>query len=383
VDAAGTNGAHGLDATSDSGTGVVAQSSSGVGLHAVGGGASPSTLPPSYPATAIFAEGGPNPGVIGTSNGSSSSGTTNAGVFGIDIGNNAGAGIIGKSLSNNGIGVAGNCDSNNGIGVAGNCDFGVSSVGVLGTTIDGNGVVARSDNGNGVQTLGTYGVYSAGSDIGVFATNVSAGNPVYLGTRSLAGDYYGEVFFHKKITKLGGGFQIDHPLDPAKKYLSHSFVESPDMKNIYDGVVVLDASGEAQVELPGWFEALNTDFRYQLTCIGSYAPVYIAQEIHGHHFTMAGGKAGMKISWQVTGTRQDAWANANRVQVEIDKPIEEQGHYLAPELHGESAEKAIRWARYPRQKEPRWPRIRAGEGSDVLSSHEGRSSPPQAEPGDS
>ena len=43
------------------------------------------------------------------------------------------------------------------------------------------------------------------------------------------------------------------------------------MKNIYDGVVTLDVYGEAEVQLPAWFEALNTDFRYQLTAIGASA----------------------------------------------------------------------------------------------------------------
>ena len=51
------------------------------------------------------------------------------------------------------------------------------------------------------------------------------------------------------ITKAGGGFKTDHPLAPAGKYLYHSFVESPDMKNIYDGTVVTDADGRAVVEL--------------------------------------------------------------------------------------------------------------------------------------
>jgi len=351
VSAIGIQGADGVDASSDSGTAVSAQSSSGSGMHAVGGGASPGMFPFSFPAAAIFAEGGPNPGVVGTSKGSTFTGGfgPSAGVVGIDIGGSSspfpGTGVVGRSLSN-------------GTGVEGRCDGGV---GILGDSISGIGVAARSDSSDGVQTLGAYGVYSIGSDIGVYAQNLSAGNAAYLGTRGLAGDFYGEVFFHNTIHKQGGGFQIDHPLDPAKKYLSHSFVESPDMKNIYDGIAVLNAQGEAEVELPDWFEALNTDFRYQLTCIGSYTPVYIAQEIHDHRFTIAGGKAGMKISWQVTGTRQDAWANAHRVQVEIDKPIEEQGYYLAPELHGESAQKSIRWARYSRQKEPRWPRMRAGE----------------------
>jgi hypothetical protein len=79
---------------------------------------------------------------------------------------------------------------------------------------------------------------------------------------------------------IGGSFKIDHPLDPANKYLCHSFVESPDMKNLYDGVVVLDNKGKAVIELPDWFGILNKDFRYQLTDIGSPGPnLYIAEEI--------------------------------------------------------------------------------------------------------
>ncbi len=55
----------------------------------------------------------------------------------------------------------------------------------------------------------------------------------------------------------------------------------------------------------------------------------------------------MKVCWLVTGIRQDAWANAHRMRVEEDKPTEEQGHYLHPELYGESEEKHVRLMRYP------------------------------------
>ena len=45
------------------------------------------------------------------------------------------------------------------------------------------------------------------------------------------------------VSKGGGSFKIDDPIDPAGKYLSHSFVESPDMMNIYNGNVTTDAKG--------------------------------------------------------------------------------------------------------------------------------------------
>jgi hypothetical protein len=140
----------------------------------------------------------------------------------------------------------------------------------------------------------------------------------------------------------GGGFKIDHPLEPAEKFLAHSFVESPDMKNVYDGVVEADATGEALVELPSWFDALNHHFRYQLTAIGAPAPdLHVKEEIRQNRFRIAGATAGAKMSWQVTGVRIDAWANAHRIEVEERKKTDERGHYLHPHLHGAPPEKSI------------------------------------------
>ena len=152
----------------------------------------------------------------------------------------------------------------------------------------------------------------------------------------------GDAYVSGILTKGGGAFKIDHPLDPENKYLYHSFVESPDMKNVYDGIVVLNSSGEATVTLPDWTETLNRDFRYQLTPIGAPGPnLYIAREISGNTFTIAGGQAGMKVSWQVTGIRQNAFANANRIPVEADKEGFEVGTYLHPEAYGLTQDKSL------------------------------------------
>jgi hypothetical protein len=152
----------------------------------------------------------------------------------------------------------------------------------------------------------------------------------------------GDVTVPGSLNVNGGKhFKIDDPLDPANKYLYHTSVESPDMMNIYSGTTVLDSKGEAVVQLPDWFEALNRDFRYQLSCIGRFAPVYVAQEIENNTFRIAGGASGLKVSWQVTAIRHDAYAEAHPSPVEVEKPAGERGHYLHPELFGASQDKAI------------------------------------------
>lgn len=170
---------------------------------------------------------------------------------------------------------------------------------------------------------------------------------------SFAGIFVGNVSISGSLAKSSGSFKIDHPLDPANKYLYHSFVESPDMKNIYDGVVTLDNDGAAMVTMPDWFNALNQDFRYQLTSIGAPGPnLYISEEISGNSFKIAGGTPGMKVSWQVTGTRRDAYANAHRIPVEQNKPADERGTYIHPELFGKPASSGLDRKERPVEQAP-------------------------------
>ena len=104
---------------------------------------------------------------------------------------------------------------------------------------------------------------------------------------------------------------------------SASDVESPDMMNIYNGVVELDARGRATVTLPAGFKALNREYRYQLTPVGAPGPnLHVASEIDGNTFRIAGGRRGMKVSWQVTGVRKDAYAEAHHIPVEEKKLVE-------------------------------------------------------------
>ena len=163
----------------------------------------------------------------------------------------------------------------------------------------------------------------------------------------LAGFFVGDVEVTGNLSKGGGSFKIDHPLDPENKYLYHSFVESPDMKNIYDGNVTTDANGDATVTLPDWFDALNKDFRYQLTVIGTFAQAIVAGKVKDNCFTIKTNAPNVEVSWQVTGIRQDAYANKNRIKAEEDKTERERGYYLHPEAFNQPEELGIEWARNP------------------------------------
>jgi hypothetical protein len=158
-------------------------------------------------------------------------------------------------------------------------------------------------------------------------------------------DYNGDFLsaYFTNDTVIGGNLyvagqtydRVDHPLNPTNQYLQHAAIESSEVLDQYSGNVVLDSRGEARVEFPNWFAAINEDFRYQLTAIGAPGPnLYISEEITDNSFTIAGGKPGMKVSWQVTARRNDPYIKAHPFEVEKDKPARERGYYDHPELYG-------------------------------------------------
>jgi len=230
-------------------------------------------------------------------------------------------------------GVYGVALSTNGNGVSGVANNGSAAYGVYGSSSSGDGVHGSSSSGHGV--LG-----SSSSGHGVYGYS-SSGTAVYgfkNGGGNYAGYFSGNVSINGNFTATGTkSFKIDHPLDPANKYLVHFCVESDEVLNIYNGNVVLDANGEAWVELPAYFEALNKDFRYQLTAIGAPGPnLYIAQKISGNRFKIAGGTPGIEVSWQVTGIRNDPYLKAHPAQVEVEKTGKERGKYIHPKEYGVS-----------------------------------------------
>jgi hypothetical protein len=221
-------------------------------------------------------------------------------------------------------------------------DTGVSgSVGVLGTVDDAN-ALSGTNNSQLRATLFLNNITSGGTSV-LAAVGTANGGHCNI-------DTFGDLTCNGTLTGAAKNFKIDHPLDPANKYLVHASVESSEMMNIYTGNIVTDAQGEATVSLPGWFEALNTDFRYQLTVVGQFAQAIVGHEIENHQFEIKTSTPNVKVSWQVTGVRQDAYTKAHPLVVEQEKEQQVRGFYLHPQLYGAPVDKQIARALHPEMK---------------------------------
>ncbi len=246
------------------------------------------------------------------------------------------SGVLGESVSPTS-GAAGVIGSAGGAPNANyTSNLAAGGIGVLGLNTGNYAIAGVSDfiAGNFIN-VSTGGTTESKLQFGLAANAMKAyGNVSISAWQSQLGD----LSVAGTLTKGGGAFKIDDPIDPANKYLYHSFVESPDMMNIYNGNVVLDHNGEAVVTLPPYFEALNMDFRYQLTSVGKFSPVYVAEEIQNNQFVISGGRPYGKVSWQVTGIRHDPFANANRIPNEVEKEPAARGFYLHPAAYGKGPE---------------------------------------------
>jgi len=254
----------------------------------------------------VEAAGANSRGIEVTSTGESGSGIT------VDADGESGQGIAAYVEGNSATALYGRASGDNGIGI-----HGVSRDYEYGNEPNYAGLFeAEGDSARGVYAQ----VTTNSADI--------VGLKVVVPTGRDAAQFYGKVNIYGTIYKSAGAFKIDHPNDPENKYLQHSFVESPEMLNIYNGTVALDGNGGATVALPDYFDALNKDFQYQLTPIGAPMPnLYIAQKIENNEFRIGGGEPKMEVSWQVTGVRNDTYAKENRIAVEVDKNQKEIGTY--------------------------------------------------------
>jgi len=241
-----------------------------------------------------------------------------------------------------------------------------NAVGIL-SFANNTGIIARAADplvSTTAENIGLMGQsYSQGTAVGVYGgasnyTGTTAGTKYgvygdadpFGGSTNYAGYFNGNVAVNGSISKLSGTFKIDNPLDPANQYLYHSFVESPDMMNVYNGNITTDGNGKATVTLPDYFEALNKDFRYQLTVIGTFAQAIVAEKVNGNKFVIKTNQPNVEVSWQVTGIRQDAYANAHRVVPVVEKEAENKGKYLSPVELGKDASLQIGKLNVPQNK---------------------------------
>ena len=277
-------------------------------------------------------------------------------------GNTRGVDAFSEATTGTSYGVFADADAvDGGTGVHGRADGGTGvNFGVRGEVYSPDGYggyfenQASGNNGAGVAGLASDttangvpdGYFAAGGEftggngvIGVADRASGYGVVGLQGPGQYAGYFVGNTHVSGTLSKSAGSFKIDHPLDPENKYLSHSFVESPDMKNIYDGSVTLDDDGARDGRAAGLLRGAEP--RLPLPAHRDRRARRRACSRRRRSRTTAsrsrGGEPGMKVSWQVTGIRQDAYANANRIQVEEDKPASERGDYLYPGVFGRSA----------------------------------------------
>jgi len=257
-------------------------------------------------------------------------GDSGIGVYGLGgaVGNVTNYGGVFEADGNYGVGVHGIAAGPGGTGVRG--DGGYNGVYGESEVLNGNGIEGIANNG--ASAYGVWGQSSSGY-AGQFTGNVGVSGNLYVtGTKA---------------------FKIDHPLDPANKYLIHYAIESPTVQNLYNGTILLDAYGEAVVQLPDYFEALNAEeFTYTLTPIGASMPnLHVAEKVQNNQFKISGGVGGKEVSWVLIGQRNDPWVKQNPAKDVMGKPKEEVGTYLHPKGHGQPETLSLEYV-LKRQKKP-------------------------------
>jgi hypothetical protein len=134
------------------------------------------------------------------------------------------------------------------------------------------------------------------------------------------------------LSKAGGTFTIDHPLEPDNKILNHYFVESPDMTTIYRGIARLGPDGKVEVYLPSYFDTLNQRPLIQISAVGD-GDAFVKSKVKGNRFEI-GGTPGTEATWIVTGQRRDPTAEITRIMMPVEQVKEGElaGHYLDDDL---------------------------------------------------
>ncbi len=208
-----------------------------------------------------------------------------------------------------------------------------SGAGLHATCSSGNAIIATSDSNDGIVATTNGSSKTAvngfanqpGSTGGYFSSSATSGSGNGVVGVSNSPSAYAVYALGRFAATGTKAFQIDHPDDPAHKYLFHYATESPEAINFYRGSVTLNQQGEATIDLPPYFAKINKDPSYQLTALGSPMPLlHVSQEISpdalaqgekagpDEHapicsFTIAGGAPNAKVCWRIECLRNDRW----------------------------------------------------------------------------
>jgi len=257
--------------------------------------------------------------------------------------------IAGTTYSNE-YAISGVNPVNGSIGHLGGFDQGVYGENTSGT----KGHLAHRNAGvYGEHEDGSKGNIGAQGD-GMWAHSGTSGAYAYMGADHAGvathpGDSLWAGYFNGDVRVIGNlnNFKsldvvIDHPEDPTGAYLTQAAVLAPERTTMTRGSVILDSAGEAWVEVPSWFAVVACDLTYHLAPIGGPMPaLHVADELDGRRFRVAGGVAGLKVSWQLSGTRDDPWAQDHPHQSDTPKPEDEDGTYVYPEGWGAGEERSL------------------------------------------
>ena len=200
---------------------------------------------------------------------------------------------------------------------------------------DGGWAIEATNTGYGGITVEASGVaVDAVAQTGVYAIGLGEnGRGVYAYSNGgRAAHLDGDVLVSGTLTEGRRLSRIDHPADPARRWLTHAGVDAPEAKDVYDGNATTGADGRASVRVPGYVEALGRDFRYQLTVIGDFAQAVVSRELRDGRFEIRTDRPRVRVSWQVTALRDDAYTRDHPVRNETAKTGDELGtrQYVPP-----------------------------------------------------
>ncbi|MFO0840416.1 MAG: hypothetical protein U1D55_18060 [Phycisphaerae bacterium] len=368
-----TYGVRGL-AISTSGTGVLGEvtTTSGTNYGVVGRAASPNGIGvfgSNTATTLAFGTGvmgqSANVGGIGVYGSATNTGTAQNMGGKFEAAGTQGFGVWARATSTSGATRGGYFESasSTGIGVLANAPASAgTSWGVYGTvnSPDGLPVYGLNNASSGVAMGGSF-ITSSPTGRALHGRSISATGVNYAVFGEGSPSTTGYAVWAQGRTGASGtkSFRIDHPNDPENRYLLHYCHEGPEPQNVYNGTIVLDAKGEATVQLPDYFASINAAPRYTLTAIGAAMPnLHVGEEISDAalsageraapgealitaSFRIAGGAPGAKVSWEVKAVRNDRWVRQYGSAVELEKEGIERGTYQHPELYGQPMERGM------------------------------------------